>query len=375
LSGAGLRGRLTPAPRTIAVNGAFALQPVSGVQRYAGELLRALAAGAGERLRFAAIVPRPGPGLAATLDGCEVIAGRSRLPAALWTQARLPALVRRSGAALLWSPANAGPLAVRDQAVTIQDAAVFAGPEWFSRRFALYYRALLPRLGARVRRVITSSEFSKRELARHGIAPAERIAVVPGGVSARFHPGAEGGRWVEKRPYVLALGGGDPRKNVTALLRAWPLVARQPGAPAGLKLLVAGAGSRALRRGGSLPAVEGVEFLGRVADEDLPGLYASGEAFAYPSLYEGFGLPPLEAMACGTPVLAADRASLPEVCGPAALYANPLEVEGIAAGLAALVTDAGLRARLREAGLARAALFTWERAAARMAEVLEDVVG
>jgi glycosyltransferase involved in cell wall biosynthesis len=361
-------------PWTIAVNGAFVQKEVTGVQRAAHELLAALEAAGDPRFRFLTLTPAPrrSDWQPERTPAGEVAIDRSRLPGALWMQVRLPGLARRAGAALLWSPANAGPVHAEAHVVTIQDAAVFAGPQWFSRGFRLYYRALLPMLGRRAKVVLTSSEFSRAELIRHRVAPAERIEVIPCGVGAAFRQDAPAGRWAERRPFVLALGRRDPRKNIGAILRAWSLL--PTGVRSGVRLLLAGSGEGPFASTGRDPLPGGVEAIGRVHEDELPGLYRAAEAFVYVSLYEGFGLPPLEAMACGTPVLASRVASIPEVCGDAAAYVDPLDPSDIAAGLEAVLTDAGLRSRLRAAGMARAAAFRWDTAARRTLEVFARTI-
>jgi glycosyltransferase involved in cell wall biosynthesis len=360
-------------PWTVAVNGAFLRPDPTGVQRSSRELCEALAAARDPRFRFVVVALEPRRGAPAPPPlPLEMLADRSPLPAALWVQVRLPRLARRLGADLVWSPANAGPLRAHRHAVTIHDAAVFAGPGWFTPSFRLYYRALLPRLGRRAEVVFTPSEFARCELIRHRVAPAERIEVVPWGVGPAFRPGAAAERWASRRPYVLALGRGDRRKNIATLLRAWALLPER--ARSGRRLILAGApGPRRARESrADLPA--GVEAVGRVAEEDLPGLYGAAEAFVFPSLYEGFGLPPLEALACGTPVIASRAGSIPEVCAGAALYADPLDAAGLAGALDAVLSDPGLRARLGAAGPERAARFRWEDASRRTLAALARVL-
>jgi glycosyltransferase involved in cell wall biosynthesis len=359
-------------PRTLAVNGVFLTQRLTGVQRYARELCSALGAAAAGRWRIRIIAPQRRDARVALEPpaGTELIVDPTRLAAPLWTQVRLPWLVRRLGSPLLWSPANTGTLALRKQVVTIFDASFLARPEWFSRAFRAYYRLLIPRLARRVERVVTISEFSRIELAKHGVRRADRIDIVPCGVSRSFRVGADSRAWQAKRPYLLAVGSSDPRKNLGTLLEAWALLPRNrfPG----MRLLVAGGESRVFARGSSGAVPDGVELLGAVPDELLPGLYAGAEALVYPSLYEGFGLPPLEAMACGTPAIVSRAASLPEVCGDAALYCDPADPRAIAERIEAVLSDSALRGRLRAAGLAHVTQFTWERAAARMLQILES---
>jgi glycosyltransferase involved in cell wall biosynthesis len=348
-------------PHTTVLNGRFLEQDLTGVQRYAHELL----------LR---------------MPGLDVISPRRPLGSAkghLWEQFVLPRLCRGR---LLWSPGNTGPLGYENQVVTIHDASTLEHPEWFSGAFAKWYRFLLPRLARRVRRVITVSEFSRRELARLCAIPEEKIVAIPNGIGPRFAPATEDQKAALRRkhalekPFVLYLGSLEPRKNLRVLLEAWKEVA-----PRGHELVLAGAASRIFKERGFGGLPEGTRLLGRVGDDELAALLSAADWFAFPALYEGFGFPPLEAMACGTPVLCSNAASLPEVCGPAfdpaagesagtALYFDPRQVDELVAQLRrALALDAGRRARLVAQGRAQAALFTWDRCAQETSALLQEL--
>jgi glycosyltransferase involved in cell wall biosynthesis len=289
----------------------------------------------------------------------------------VWEQTALPG---KLGDRLLWSPGGTGPWRVSRQVVTVHDAAPLDHPEWFDRKFAHWYRFLVPKLLAGVRSVITVSHFSKRRLVAHVPEAEERIAVIPLAKGEAFQPAgedevAELRRRLRLPPsYVLVVGSLQPRKNVARLLDAWDRVReRSPDtilAVAGLRFdeIFGGAGFERLPRR--------VLLLGYVNDADLPALYSGAHAFVYPSLYEGFGLPPLEAIACGTPVLAANSGSLPEVIGDAGVLVDPRDVDAIADGLTRVIEDETLRARLRASGLERARDFSWERTAAETRRVL-----
>jgi glycosyltransferase involved in cell wall biosynthesis len=276
-----------------------------------------------------------------------------------WEQAVLPFAAR--GAELIYAPANLAPLASgRRNVVVIHDLAALRHPEWYSRTYVAWQRALLPRLARAARRVITVSEFSRAEIAE--VLGAE-ATVVPNGVDLeRFHPGVEPAR--RERPYVLVVGTRIARKNTGALAEAARRLAGE-----GIELVSAGSGRAYMREEGAGGGV--VKALGYVPDAELPGLYAGARALAIPSLYEGFGLPCIEAMACGTPVVAADRAALPETCGGAALLADPDDAGAFADALVEAATHDATRARLTDAGRARAAGLTWN----RTAELTDAIVG
>src|SRR3954453_17006143 len=244
-----------------------------------------------------------------------------------WEQGVLPLLSARAPALLC--PANLAPVAARNVVVVIHDAAALRHPGWYSGLYAAWQRRVLPLIAHRARRVITVSEFSRRELSELLGVDA---AVVYGGVDARFVPGPKA-----DPPYVLCVASHTARKNLAALVPAARALAAD-----GIELRVAG-GHRpqfAAERG-----LAGLTLLGHVPDADLPALYAGAAAFVLPSVYEGFGLPVLEAMASGTPVVAADTTALPETAGGAARLTSP-DPESLRDALTALVADEAERAAL-----------------------------
>jgi glycosyltransferase involved in cell wall biosynthesis len=249
--------------------------------------------------------------------------------------------------------------------VVIHDAAALRHPEWYGRTYVAYQRALLPRLARTAARVITVSEFSRREVVEVLGAPPERVAVVPNGVGEGFSPAADVAAARSAlglaRPYVLVVGTRIARKNLGGLRNAARFLAGE-----GVDLVAAGTGRSYMRDEGDSP----VRALGYVDDALLPGLYAGASAVVMPSLYEGFGLPVLEAMASGTPVVAADRAALPEVAGGAALLFDPDAASGAAAALQRVLADDALATDLRERGRERARGFTWRAAAERVDAVI-----
>ena len=248
-----------------------------------------------------------------------------------WEQGVLPGLAR--GARLLLNPANAAPLAFPRNVILIPDAAALREPAWYSALYARWQRAMLPALARRAVHVVTLSEFSKGEIVELLGADPAKVSVIPAGVDERFAPGADPAPARAalglERPYVLTVGSRTARKNLGALrVTADRLRAR------GIDLLAVGGDRPQFRpEEGDL----GLRWLGAVPDAHLPGLYAGAEAFVFPSLYEGFGLPPLEALACGTPVVAANVTALPEVLGDAATLVDPRDPEAIAGAVEAVL--------------------------------------
>ena len=291
---------------------------------------------------------------------------RRRWMGQAWEQVVLPARAARLGAALVFSPANLAPLAWPRNVLVMHDAAVLREPEAYSRAYRAWHATAGLASARRALGVVTVSEFSRRELVSLAGLDPERLTVIPGGVDARFTAAAAAepvaARLGLTRPYVLTIATDDRRKNLEKL----GPVARAL-TQAGIELVWAGD-----RRPyfAAAAAAAAVRSLGYVRDADLPGLYAGARAFVLPSRYEGFGLTCLEAMACGTPVVAADRAALPQTCGDAAILIDPDDPDALAGAVLRAATEPALREGLRARGLSRAAQFTWERTAASVDALL-----
>lgn len=290
-----------------------------------------------------------------------------------WDQFVLPLKIPKGS--LLWSPSNIGPLAVRKQVVTLHDLATFESPEGFSTSFRAAYNFIIPRLLPRVEGVITVSEFTRqRAIERFGLDPA-RIHAIPLGINhdqfkMQDAEAVAAYKAKMKLPtrYVLFLGSLSARKNVLRLIEAWGRTQGEIDAEVEL-VLAGGFSGSSIFNGTELPTLPPrTRVMGRIDDAELPLLLAGADLFALPSLYEGFGLPPLEAMACGTAALVSNVTSLPEVVGDAAIQVDPLDIDGIAQALMVLNKPAELK-KLSKAGLERAATFTWQKTAQRTMEV------
>lgn len=282
---------------------------------------------------------------------------------------RLPRLAARGGAELLHCPVGVGPVRSRlPLVITVNDVMALERPEWFTRANALHQRLVLPRALRAAARVLTPSRYTRERLLEICDADPARVEVAPYGVGAAFGPGPAAGELLERlgvnAPYVLTVGTLQPRKNLQTALRAFERVA---GAGAPHDLVVVGA--RGWRDQPVLEALQGsptgrrVRLLGRVSDADLVELYRGADCLLFPSFYEGFGFPILEAMACGTPVLCARSTSLPELAGDAAALADPGDVDAFESALADLLASSSRRRALGAAGLARAKEFSWGRCA------------
>ncbi|RBW68891.1 glycosyltransferase family 4 protein [Bacillus taeanensis] len=356
----------------IVVNGTFLMKPVTGVQRYAREIIKSLNKSGYTDI----IIISPKEYEEEHFMGYPVIRDSLSFPLKnqwwVWEQTRLPSLFKRYAKThILWSPTNTGPVTVSNQVVTIHDAAVFAGPNWFSNFGGKYYRMLLPLLGKRARHILTVSEFSKSELIKYGITKKSDISVVPCGIGQEFlnEDLKRNGAKKHSSGFVLNLGSRDPRKNVSALLSSWNKL--DEGIASNKKLVVVGGHNRGFNNEGIKEEVlhPNIDFVGYKTDEEIIELYQNADLFVFPSLYEGFGLPPLEAMACGTPVAVANAASLPEVCGDAAIYFDPTDEKDIAEKISKALSGTVNLETYRESGLQQVKKFTWEKSAEKLIKV------
>ncbi len=278
------------------------------------------------------------------------------------------------------------PLRARKKMVTIHDMAHLAVPEGMSFAKRLYARLFFWNAAHSYDEVLTDSEFSQQEILRYENVQKEKVHVHCIAVNTGVYRPCTDKTKREKirrryglpANYFLFVGNAKPNKNIRRMLEAYAVFRENSSEE--IALAIVG------KKDGLLTGVEGLDnlmdslglgssvcFTGFVADEDLPILYSAARAFVFPSLYEGFGLPPLEAMACGCPVIASDAASLPEVCGEAALYVNPYDIQDMAAKLQNLASSAQLADRLVNDGFRRVKNFSWDMAAASIGNRLENL--
>jgi glycosyltransferase involved in cell wall biosynthesis len=330
-------------------------KPLTGVQRYTLELVR----------RWRGLVELASPG-----GKVGPYAGH------LWEQVVLPVVVRRR---LLFSPSNTGPLFFERQVVTIHDTKAFDLPEALNPQFARWYRIVLSAVARRAYRIITVSSYSKKRLLQLLGVPESKVVVIPNGVGREFRPDTDSDSSelpmnLPSNRYLFALSTIHPGKNLGGLLRAWAIASKK--LDPNIWLVVAGnQGPRTVFGQCELKEIPPrVFFYGAPDDATLPVLYRKALGFVHVSLYEGFGIPVLEAMACGTPVLASNVTAVPEVAGDAALLVDPTDVRAIAEGIERIVQDEELRSSLREKGIRRASLYSWDETARRTWEVLQSAM-
>lgn len=349
--------------RKIVINGKFLGAPLNGVHRTAAHYTAGLLAHRGPDCEIRLLAPRAADPEAAWL-GPELVAGWFGAGQG-WEMLTLPLA---SYDALLVNFCNLGPVLHPNSVVMIHDAQTFLYPEDYAGRQAKAYRTLLPVIARRARHILTVSDFARRSLVEHGVGRLDKISVVHNGADHILDVPEDGGALaaygLAPGSYALAVGSVKSYKNIRLLFDLF----RDP-ALADLPLVLAGGPEAETYIAASWTPPPNACFLGVVSDEALRALYAGAAVFLFPSRTEGFGLPPVEAMQCGTPVVAAAAGAMPEICGDAALLVGPDDIAGWAQAVAAAL-EPDKAEDLRARGRARAAKFTWAHAGARLWEVL-----
>lgn len=351
---------------SIYVNARFLTQRITGVQRYAAEISKQLKSLSGE---ISFVSPRNiiHDELANELNVVE----HGKMTGHLWEQLELPVFLRKMGSPLLISPANSSPLGYDNKVVVIHDVSFLRNPRWFSRKFFYYYRFVVAKASRQALKIITPSEFSKKEVSHLLCIPEDKIEVVYGAASSE--PGNDN-REITSRSgrYMLAVSSLDPRKNFDNLIAAFIASGIKD-----IRLIIVGHMSGIFRNKKLSEAVgknPDIIFTGYISDQELFDLYRKAELFIYPSLYEGFGIPPLEAMACGCPVVVSRASSLPEICGNAAVYVDPLDVDDMKRAICEIVGNSKLRQELIIKGKERVKSFSWNDSAKRLLNIIRGVV-
>ncbi len=349
--------------RSIFINGRFLTHTLTGVQRYTHELLRAFDT-LNPNVELICLAPPEDFPRPMWKNIALKIIGKNR--GNVWEQLDLPLWLKGE---FLFSPSNIGPAFYANQAVTFHDASVFAVPDAYSRMFKIKYRFVFRQIAKRARFIFTDSVFSQRELAHHLNCDPRRFEVILlGGDHLQQIESDEtilDAHGLRDKPYMLMVASQSPHKNMARLLE---VAARLNGE---MQFAFVRGGFKSIFQNTGLNQLpKNIIQLDYVNDPKLKALYEHACGFIFPSFYEGFGLPTLEAMNCGCPVLSSHAASLPEVGGKAALYFDPLNVDDIIEKIESFISDSALQGELRQRGRTHAAQFTWNLTAQQTLDLL-----
>jgi len=353
--------------KKIIINGRFYSRIMTGVDRFAIELVLALDKYLlHQKFPFQVIIAVPSEvNILQFSFKCIEIKIVGKLQGFLWEQLELPLFSRGN---LLLNFCNSAPIFKCKQIVVIHDAAPSSVPESYSLKFRLWYRFLMPWIGLISKRIVSVSNFSAKDISHNYKIPINKISVV-----------TESGEHILKvlqddsilssskltdRPYVLAVSSMSPHKNFKTLVKAVELL----GTNVDFDLVIAGGLNPKIFATAPLP--DFVKYVGYVSDERLKSLYTHAFCFVFPSYYEGFGLPAVEAMALGCPVIASNAASIPEVCGDAAIYFSSRDYNELASCIHVLMSDKSLRQRLKIKGLKRSSVLTWQTTAKQIINII-----
>lgn len=346
----------------IVINAKFLSQRLTGVHRYAIELCRYLPTHIGEHELVLA-----GP------KDAEIVGELKHfrfiqfgnLKGNLWEQFELPLFLKRNGNPLLINFSGISPYLYNNKLLYIHDLAYLHEPKWFSKSFSLAYNTLLPRIAKKSKRIITVSEYSKADIVKYYKVQPEKIDVVYAAASDRFKD-----LKLEKENFVLMVSSLDPRKNMQTAIEAFLKVETD------YKLVIIGDKMKSF----SNPDLERfaneerIIFTGYLTDDELLSYYNRAKVFLYPSLFEGFGIPPMEAQKCGCPAIVSDVSCLPEVYGDSVFYCNPKDLSSIEEAIKELMSNDNYSQDLIQKGFENSAKYSWESSSKRLQDIISTVL-
>jgi len=348
------------------VNGRFLTQKPTGIQRYAFEICNQLHALGADF--YVATPQNINPDYKFEFKTVKC----GSLDTHLWEQINLPRYLKRNGNPLLVSFSGSGPLNYSNQIMTIHDVSQERHPEWFSPNFVRFYHFMYPRVAKKSHAVITVSEFSKREITETLNIPAEKIHVINCS-AGHYHDNIQNNTspTVENNErYLLTVSSMDPRKNFVRLVEAFKKIDDKS-----VKLYIIGMKFKAFNTPDLLNLInENIVLPGYIDDDVLRDKYRNALGFIYPSLYEGFGIPPLEAMTYGCPVINSDIPALRETSGDAVLYTDPFDIEDMTSKMNLLVSDNDLRKSLQVKGYEQAKKYSWEKSARKVLDLVNRYI-
>lgn len=338
----------------VVINARFLTQNITGVQRFAIEISKKIKRLNGGDVKFVCPNNIVNKDLAKELN-VEVIGVRT---GHLWEQIDLPMYLKRINSPLLLNLANTAPLFYNNKVVTVYDLAFKHHSEWFSKKFSVFYNFLIPRILKSSRHIFTDSNYVKEDISKTYGIRSDKITTVYGSSSDVFV-----NRNVQKDNYVLAVGSIEPRKNLVSLISIF--------ATLDYRLIIVGQKNKVFSALEIDELPENIKFTGYVSDDRLVELYNEASLFVYPSFFEGFGIPPLEAQACGCPVIVSNVTSLPEVFRTSAVYCDPFDIQDLSNKIQLVMNDEAMRTDLMNRGLNNVKRFSWEMSAKIISGTIE----
>jgi glycosyltransferase involved in cell wall biosynthesis len=350
------------------INGRFLTQKTTGVQRVAEEILKNLDKCLGEqniKAKFIILIPK---NVIKQLDLKNIETRKvDFLKGHLWEQAVLPWITRKS---FLINFCNTGPLFKKNQSVFIHDAAIQSAPNGFSKKFIYWYKIIYKLLGSNARNIVTVSNFSKEELINYYPKMENKISVVYNGANhvldIKHDDEILKKHGLVDKNFILAVSSANPNKNFKVIMDAVSKMKDFEG-----EVIIAGGKQGNVFSDNTLEFNEKCKWVGYVSDEELVSLYKNAKVFVFPSIYEGFGLPPLEAMSLGCPVISSNKASMPEVLQDHAIYFDATKPEELVERINLIFSNQKLVEGLSRGGQAYAQTFTWEKAANELVDIIK----
>ncbi|MEP6611060.1 MAG: glycosyltransferase family 1 protein [Mucilaginibacter sp.] len=349
----------------IYINARFFSQKLTGVQRFAINISIALS-----KLRDDVCFLAP-PDITendTTLKLKILKIGKRSGP--LWEQIDLPLFLKKRSNPLLINLGSTAPIFYKNQIVSHHDITFIKYPQSFSKSFRAYYSFLVPKMLKKSKLFITVSEFSKKEISGYFNYPAKKIHVIPNAIDQKFHPAPI--KTKNKKKYLLAVSSPNYHKNFERMIEAFFLADLGDS----IELKIVGSQESNFTRSDLMTKMTdnpGIKFLGHISDDQLISLYQNASVFIFPSLYEGFGIPPLEAQACGCPVISSNRASMPEVLKDSVLYFDPEDVNAISTLIKVVLNEHKVSANLIEAGIKNASRYSWIDSASKLNNLINDI--
>ncbi len=345
--------------KPIYINARFLTQKITGVQRFGMEISKQLQ-------NFCDCVFISPPNILYDDLSKELnvqIIGRSS--SHIWEQFELPIYLKQMGSPLLFNYNGLGPIFYPNKIITIHDLSFMENPQWFSWQYSMFYKFFTSVSANYSKKIVTVSKFSKDEIIRKLNLSSSKIDIIYNAVSMNETDDTNN---LIGSPYILTVSSLDPRKNLNRLIEAFNKLGLSD-----YKLVVVGSSNKIFNKSNKSIANENIIFWGHADNKELISLYKHADLFVFPSLYEGFGIPPLEAMSVGCPVISSNATSLKEVCGDAAVFIDPYDINSISTAIQKLINDKEIRSRLIEAGYKNVARFSWRKSAEKLALTFKEL--